>query len=123
MSKDYDKIAKIEKAISKKYGKQTIINPKSLWTPAKEKRHIESAEKFYQKSKKIKSIKRKALTHDEQVDHACPVCSAIFLTPRDQAYIVKFECCYECYIEYVEGRLSRWNSGWRPDKQRIFKKN
>ena len=26
----------------------------------------------------------------------------------------RFECCNQCYIEYVEFREDRWNSGWRP---------
>ena len=26
----------------------------------------------------------------------------------------RFECCSQCYINYVEFREDRWNSGWRP---------
>jgi len=26
----------------------------------------------------------------------------------------KFDCCYECYIQFVDGREERWKSGWRP---------
>ena len=29
----------------------------------------------------------------------------------------KFECCFKCYIDYVEGREDRWKSGWRPNKE------
>ena len=37
MKKDPDKIAAIEKAISKKYGKEAIQNPKGNWNENKEK--------------------------------------------------------------------------------------
>ena len=40
MKKDLNKIAQIEKAISKKYGKEAIQNPKSNWNEKKEK-HFE----------------------------------------------------------------------------------
>ena len=41
MSKDWDHIAKIEKAINQKYGKEAIINPNSNWSEDKEKEYLE----------------------------------------------------------------------------------
>ena len=38
--KDWDYIAKVEKAISKKYGKETVQNPKASWDEEKEKEYI-----------------------------------------------------------------------------------
>ena len=35
MSKNFDKIAAIEKAIKEKYGEQAIANPKSNWDESK----------------------------------------------------------------------------------------
>ena len=32
----------------------------------------------------------------------------------DDLYMNKFDCCFNCYIQYVEGREARWHSGWRP---------
>ena len=29
----------------------------------------------------------------------------------------KFECCFKCFIQYVDGREERWEKGWRPDKE------
>ena len=38
MKKDLNKIAKIEKAMSKKFGEESIVNPKSGWDDDKEKK-------------------------------------------------------------------------------------
>jgi len=27
----------------------------------------------------------------------------------------KYNCCYNCFIQYVHGREERWKSGWRPN--------
>jgi len=125
MNKDLNKIAKIEKAIAKKYGKKAILNPKSQWTPAKEKKHLESAKKFYKKCNKsleLKKINNKAQETIESIK-SCPTCSRFFLTPKDEVYMKKFDCCHWCYVEYVEDREERWFDGWRPDKESVFKKS
>ena len=41
MKKDFDKIARIEKAMSKKFGRESIVNPKSGWDDDKEKQYLE----------------------------------------------------------------------------------
>ena len=48
----------------------------------------------------------------------CPVCTEYSFDIRDDLYMIKFECCYECYVQYVEDREERWLKGWRP-----FQKN
>ena len=40
MSKDYDKIAAVEKAIKEKYGEEAISNPRSNWDDVKEKEYL-----------------------------------------------------------------------------------
>ena len=42
---------------------------------------------------------------------------------KDDLYMNKFECCHTCYIQWVEGREERWESGWRPEKQDASKRN
>ena len=49
MSKDSNRIVAIEKAISKKYGDETIQNPKSNWNPEKEKEYLEQMKALYAK--------------------------------------------------------------------------
>ena len=39
-NKDPNYVVKIEKAISEKYGEETIVNPKSLWSAEKEDEYI-----------------------------------------------------------------------------------
>ena len=46
---DLNTIAKIEQAISKKYGPQTITNPKSGWTKEKELDYLEQIKRVYKK--------------------------------------------------------------------------
>ena len=41
MKKDLNKIAYVEKAIAKKFGKEAIVNPKSNWTDEKEEEYLE----------------------------------------------------------------------------------
>ena len=125
MNKDYDKIAKIEKVIAKKYGNAAIQNPKANWTEEKEKVYLESVKKFYKKCEKNREEinKLKALRSDELQLSPCPICSRIILSEFDEVAILKYECCYSCYIDFVEGRENRWKEGWRPDKESVFKKN
>ena len=57
-------------------------------------------------------IDRNAL--DKNSDRVCPVCKSYSLSVDDDIYMIKFECCSHCYVQYVEGREKRWRSGWRP---------
>ena len=50
--KDFNTIAKIEKAIAKKFGQKTIINPKSSWDDEKEKEYLQQLKEFYSKQRK-----------------------------------------------------------------------
>ena len=52
MEKDLDKVAAIEKAISKKFGAETIQNPNAGWDDDKEKEYLESSKKFQSKVSK-----------------------------------------------------------------------
>ena len=119
--KDLNEIAKIEKAIKEKYGEEAIQNPKRCWDEEKEKKYLEDLKAFHERprrSSKTEEISgvtikdRKALN---EVDRTCPVCSMYSFSTQDDLYMIKFECCFECYIQYIEGREERWKSGWRPN--------
>ncbi len=134
MSKDYDKIAAIEKAIADKYGKETVQNPKGNWDENKEKHYLEQSKGFYKKIYKnneweekveVNGIKiSKKLLNRESLK-SCPVCGSFPRKSMDDIYLVKFECCSQCYFQYVEGREERWIDGWRPDevKQKNLKQH
>jgi anion-transporting ArsA/GET3 family ATPase len=124
--KELNKIAEIEKAIAKKFGVETIVNPKSLWTDDKEKEYLEQLEQFYSKQ-------RKALENSEKTEEdgflvpknlitkeskrVCPVCETYSFSMRDDLYMNKYECCYSCFVQWVDDREERWLTGWRPNKE------
>ena len=121
---DLNFIVKLEKAISDRWGAEAIENPKKHWTPEKEKKHTEEVKKFYKRkffrdSKNSKEkykgflISKKLLNKEPRKN--CPVCGAFPKKSMDDVCLVKFECCYKCFIQYVEGREERWIKGWRPN--------
>ena len=124
MSKSYDEIAAIEKAIAQKYGDETVTNPSSGWDEEKEKEYLKQMKEFYKKVKRneqyqekieINGIKvSKKLLNREQL-RSCPVCGRFPRKSLDDVCLLKFDCCHKCYIQYVDGREQRWESGWRPN--------
>jgi len=128
MSEDKQQyIAKLEKAISQKYGEETINNPKRFWNDEKEKEYLDQSLEERQKFAKLTDaqtkveqdgflINKKLLTRDH--NRACLVCEKYSFHPRDDLYMNKFEACFGCYVQYVEGREDRWQTGWRPEKEK-----
>lgn len=126
MKKDLNKIAYVEKAIAKKFGQEAIINPKSGWTDEKEEEYLEQLKEFYSRQRKKEEadekieedgflLSKNLITKESK--RVCPVCSEYSFSMKDDLYMNKFECCYKCYIQYVEDREERWANGWRPNKE------
>ena len=123
--KNPDRIAAVEKAIAKKYGDEAIVNPRSNWTDDNEKEYLRQMKEFYEDAKKkedsrekidINGIKvSKKLLNRESLKY-CPVCGSLPKKSMDDVCFIKFECCHQCFIQYVEEREERWATGWRPDK-------
>ena len=121
--KDLNEIAKIEKAIKEKYGEEAIQNPKGSWIQQKEKEYLKDLKKFYQPKNK-----RKHKTQDNEgfkvndkksklsTNRVCPVCRSNSFSTRYDLYMNKFDCCFKCYVQYVEDREERWKTGWRPER-------
>ena len=124
MSKDYDRIAAVEKAIKDKYGEEAIANPKSNWDETKEKEYLAQMKEHYDQQHKnnagqekvdVNGIKiSKKLLNRESLKN-CPVCGAFPKKTMDDVCLVKFDCCNKCYVQYVEDREDRWLKGWRPN--------
>ena len=122
--KDYDHIARVEKAIAEKYGDEAVSNPRANWSEEREKEYLEQMQELYYKQKKndhsqekieINGIKvSKKLLNREQL-RSCPVCGRFPKKSLDDVCLLKFDCCHKCYIQYVEGREQRWENGWRPN--------
>ena len=62
MKKDLNQIAKIEKAMSKKFGHESIVNPKSGWDDEKEEQYLQDLKTFYSEELKEAEDKWKHLT-------------------------------------------------------------
>jgi len=130
--KDYEYIAKVEKAIEDKYGEEAIQHPRANWDEDKEKEYLEQIKDLQQKQRKISEAKdkvevdgflmsKKLLSKDSKRD--CPVCETYSFQIKDDVYMNKFECCFDCYVQWVEGREERWESGWRPGKIDALERN
>ena len=106
MSKDPDYIVKVEQAITKKYGEETIQNPKANWDTEKEKMYLEQMRELYKKQKKndesndkveVNGIKvSRKLLNREATKRSCSVCGEYSFRIRDDVFTNKFDCCYKC---------------------------
>ena len=119
-----DRIAAIEKAIREKYGAETIAHPRANWSDEKEEEYLEQIKKLSKRKQAVEDktdkvdnggffVAKKLLNRETK--RKCPVCDVYSFKIADDVYMNKFECCYKCYIQYVEGREDRWKTGWRPN--------
>ena len=125
-SKDPNYIPKLEKAIAQKYGEEAINNPRRFWNKDKEEKYLLQSQEEQKKFAKLAEsqdkverdgflINKKLLTRDH--NRTCPVCEKYSFHPKDDLYMNKFEACFDCYIQHIEGNPKRWKSGWRPNKE------
>lgn len=125
--KDYNQIAKFEQAIQQKYGEEAVQNPKANWSEDKEEEYLNQIKKLHSKQSKNKEdkdkvehngflISKKLLNKDSE--RLCPTCNTYSFSIKDDVYMSKFECCFDCYIQWVEGREERWLAGWRPEEKK-----
>ncbi len=121
MSKDPNYSIKVEQAIAKKYGEDTVQHPKKDWDDDKEKKYLSQLRELYTVSEQTPQeveidgvlISKKLITRESK--RSCPVCNTYSFKSNDDVYMSKFNCCEKCYIQWVEGREDRWKKGWRPN--------
>lgn len=119
---DPDYVAKLEKAIAEKYGKETIAHPKSDWDDEKEKEYLDELKTNYrhlneeQAKEEVNGVLISKELLNRKTNRSCPTCNSYSFKSRDDLYMTKFQCCFKCYIQFVEGREERWTTGWRPNK-------
>ena len=127
VEKDFDYIARLEKAIKKKYGQETIINPKSNWDDEKEQQYLEQLKEYSKKQQAAKEESERIEKDgfflpknliNRKNKRECSVCGTYSFKKKDDLYINKFECCWLCYIQWVDGREERWKKGWRPNVEK-----
>lgn len=124
--RDIEYIGKVEKAIKEKYGEEATINPRSLWDEQKEQEYLEQAKqnatKYYEKDEDDDILENDGIFISKKLINksnakSCPTCEKYLADNRDSVYILKWDCCYKCFINYVDGREERWQSGWRPERE------
>ena len=123
MKKDPNYAIKVEQAISKKYGDETVQHPKKGWSDEKEKEYLSQIKEFYKQDHHQVSevevdgvlISKKLLTRESK--RSCPICNTYSFKSKDDVYMSKFDCCAKCYIQWVEDREERWLKGWRPNNE------
>ena len=130
MSKlDLNEVAKYEKAIKERYGDTAIKNPKSDWTKEKEQEFIEQMKQFYKRLEQSESSENREQRSGYLISknfkkvkstRECATCESYSFDYADDVYFTKFGCCFNCYVQYVEHREERWNSGWRPNNIEAF---
>jgi hypothetical protein len=121
---DPNYIAKLEQAIAKKYGEETIQNPRGNWDESKEQDYEGQLKKLSEKEQMTEEqdemvevdgvLLSKKLFTRESTKRTCPVCTEYSFKIRDDVFMNKFDCCHKCYIQWIEGREDRWKTGWRP---------
>ena len=123
--KDPNFVAKIEQAIQKKYGKEAVQHPKANWDEEKEKEYLlqlkEFVDKQRQKKDKVEKVEKDGFLVSKKLlnkasTRTCPVCEIYSFSVKDDIYMNKYDCCFECYVQHVETREQRWLEGWRPNK-------
>ena len=116
--KDWDFIARLEKAIAKKYGDVATHNPSRYWDEDKEKEYLEQL-----KEQRKKEDARSSRKEHKEVDgilvstklinksgfDVCPVCSKYGLNVKDEICMYKHACCFTCYVKNIEGREKNGN--------------
>ena len=125
--KDPNYAVKVEKAIAEKYGEETVQHPQKDWDDEKEKKYLAQLKQIHEKTISEEDydkqqvngvlIPRKLIMKNS--NRSCPVCSSYSFKAKDDVYMTKFECCYKCYIQWVEDREERWKTGWRPSYEII----
>ena len=128
--KDFDHIARVEKAIAEKYGDKAVSNPKANWNEKREKEYLKQMRELYSKQKKSEDHKQKIDINGIKVSkkllnrehlRSCPVCGRFPKKSLDDVCLIKFDCCSKCYIDYVQDREQRWEEGWRPNEDKQAK--
>jgi hypothetical protein len=107
--KDPDYLIKVEKAIQKKYGDETIQNPKANWDEDKEKEYLSEIKKIYKESKTNEKVEVNGILMPKKLfmkesNRTCPRCKVYTRSAKDDVYLTKFKCCFKCYIMHIEGR-------------------
>jgi hypothetical protein len=126
--KDPNYIAAVEKAITEKYGKDTVQDFRHEWKEEKEKEYLNQLKEMRVKRDKFSISKEEVTVGDVKItkrrarqkdDRTCPVCKTYSFSRKDDLYMNRFKCCHDCYVDFVIGREQAWKDGDRPTNEHI----
>tara|TARA_B100000900_G_scaffold385971_1_gene376023 strand:+ start:45 stop:461 length:417 start_codon:yes stop_codon:yes gene_type:complete len=126
--KDPNYLAAVEKAITEKYGKDTVQDFRNQWQEDKEKDYLKQLKRLTKKNDNLSSTKEEFVVGDVKItkrrskqkqDRTCPVCKTYSFSRRDDLYMNRFKCCHDCYLDFVIGREEAWKNGERPTDEHI----
>ena len=128
MKKEPNYIAAVEKAITEKYGKDTVKDFRNEWEEQKEKEYLSQLKEMRIKRDKYSTKKDEVIVGDVKItkrrtrqkdDRTCPVCKTYSFSQKDDLYMNRFKSCYLCYLDFIIGREKAWKSGERPTDEHI----
>ena len=102
------------------------MHPKSNWTDEKEQEYIKQVEELIKKERskkeKIEKVEKDGFLLPKNLitkenKRKCSVCDVLSFKLKDDLYMNKFDCCFKCYLHYVEFNEEKWLTGWRPEKE------
>jgi len=126
--KDWDYIASLEKAIAKKYGEVAVKNPASEWNEEKENDYLEQLKEMRrQEAARITAVNKidvggffiSEKLINRETNRQCPLCGVYSFKNRDELYMNKFKCCFECYVKHIEGIEHNWENKWKRMKSNV----
>jgi DNA repair exonuclease SbcCD ATPase subunit len=126
--KDLNYLASVEKAIAEKYGKDTVQDFRNEWESEKEKKYLNQLKELKTKLDKLSATKQELVIGEVKInkghsqrkdDRTCPVCKTYSFSRKDDLYMNRFKCCYDCYVDFVIGREEAWKNGERPTVEHI----
>lgn len=107
MSKDLNYIVKLERAIKERYGDEVIQPPQ--WSEEKESEYQNQLKKIFlrrhsfQKEEIIEKngyyVESKLFNKDKT--KICPKCKKYTKYIQDDLFLLKFGCCYFCYLNFL----------------------
>ena len=49
----------------------------------------------------------------------CTICEYPIASKEDFILVEKYNCCNNCYLQFIEARRPEWKAGWRPKQDLI----
>lgn len=111
---------KIEKAIVDRHGEEAIQDPMNFWDQEKEeeyrKQYKKREKKIFEVENKVELsenvyITKKLITNKDSNDILFKKCNKCKKESKrnidDDVSFLKHDCCYQCYIQYIEPEEQR----------------